>query len=60
VREYWIVDPDSQTVSVHVPEDGKYITSAYGESDIISSHALENCKIALGAVYFCFGRGKQA
>jgi Uma2 family endonuclease len=45
VREYWIVDPDNKTVTAHVLQNGKYITSAYGEEDMIDVHVLDGCRI---------------
>ncbi|GHV75366.1 hypothetical protein AGMMS49942_01870 [Spirochaetia bacterium] len=33
VREYWIVDPETQSVQVHVLEQGRYVTSVYGIYD---------------------------
>ena len=47
VREYWIVDPDSKTVSAHILENGKYATAAYGEEDTAPVHVLEGCQITL-------------
>lgn len=51
VREYWIVDPESRTVSVHVLEGGKYTISAYDETDIVPVHMLEGCAIYLPDVF---------
>ena len=51
VREYWIVNPDSSTVNVHVLENGKYFTTAYGENDTISVHVVEGCQITLSDVF---------
>jgi Uma2 family endonuclease len=30
VREYWIVDPDTRSVQVHILDHGRFTTSAYG------------------------------
>ena len=51
VREYWIVDSDTKTVSAHVLENGKYITSAYGEADAPPVHILDGCTIDLSSVF---------
>ena len=51
VREYWIVDPESKTVSVHTMENGKYVVDAYGETDTVPVQALEGCAISLPDVF---------
>jgi Uma2 family endonuclease len=53
VREYWIVDPERQTVQVCVLDDkiGKYIVTAYGSGDIIPVHVLEGCQINMTDVF---------
>ena len=51
VREYWIVDPDSKTVSVHILENGKYIITVYGEVDTAPVHVLEGCEINLADAF---------
>ena len=51
VREYWIADPDSKTLSVHVLEIGRYITSAYGDTDIAPVSVLPGCGINLSDVF---------
>jgi len=47
VREYWIVDPDSKTVQLHILENGRYFTKSYGETDNVSVHLLDGCEISL-------------
>ena len=51
VREYWIVDPDSKAVSVHVLRDGEYIVRAYSDGDSVPVHVLEGCNIDLPQVF---------
>jgi Uma2 family endonuclease len=51
VREYWIVDPDSKTVSAYILDDGKYIANAYGETDEAPVRVLEGCTINLPDVF---------
>jgi len=51
VREYWIVDPDSRTVSAHVLENGKYIVTPYGDEGSAPVHVLEGFEIKLPEVF---------
>ena len=51
VREYWIVDPDSKTVSAHVLENGRYYTTSYAETDTAPVGVLEGCVIDLAEVF---------
>ena len=51
VREYWIVDPDSKTVSVHTLENGKYIANAYSDEDVAPVSILDGCEIDLRKVF---------
>jgi Uma2 family endonuclease len=51
VREYWIVDPDSKTVIVNILDNGRYYTTAYGETDTVSVNILEGCTISLSDVF---------
>ena len=51
VREYWIVDPDNQTVQVHLLKDGVYDFNIYGADDHIPVNVLEGCGISLPEVF---------
>ena len=51
VREYWIVDPENKSLAVNILDDGKYITHAYTENDIVKVHVLEGCTIDLAEVF---------
>jgi len=51
VREYWIVDPDAKTVSIHLLKDGEYIVRAYTDTDTAPVHVLEGCTISLSDVF---------
>jgi len=51
VKEYWIVDPDSRTVSVHILENGKYFRHSYGDTDIVPVEVLDGCQINLTDVF---------
>jgi len=51
VREYWIVDPDSGTVTVYTLEGGQYMTSAYGGAQRVPVSVLPGCEILLGEAF---------
>jgi Uma2 family endonuclease len=51
VKEYWIVDPESRTVSVFVLKNGDYVHSVYSDADKLPSHVLEGCEINLSEVF---------
>jgi Uma2 family endonuclease len=51
VREYWMVDPDTKTVQACTLENGKYITTMYGDTDTASVHILDGCTINLKDVF---------
>ena len=51
VREYWIVAPDSKTVSVHVLKNGEYVSSAFADADAAPVSVLDGCTISLQDVF---------
>lgn len=53
VREYWIVDPDTQSVQVFLPDTGGFfrIHEDYGRTDIAKVNVLEGCFIELDRVF---------
>jgi Uma2 family endonuclease len=52
VREYWIVDPDTKTVSANaLSGDGEYIARAYGDTDEAPVSVLSGCVINLKDVF---------
>ena len=52
VREYWIAEPESQTVQVYTLENGILHPRAFYErEDIAKVHVLEGCFIELGKVF---------
>jgi Uma2 family endonuclease len=52
VKEYWIVDPFSRTVSVHILEDGKYPSpTVYTSNASVPVGVLEGCSIDLATVF---------
>lgn len=59
VREYWIVDPDSRTVSVHVLDDGVYVAGAYTDKDMAPVSVLNGCRINLEGVFAKIQAGGQ-
>lgn len=51
VREYWIVDPVTETVAVHVLEDDSLGMRYYGNDEKIPVHVLEGCDINLSEIF---------
>jgi len=51
VREYWIVDPDYKTVSVHLLKNDEYGVRVYGIENTMPVSVLEGCKINLAEVF---------
>jgi Uma2 family endonuclease len=51
VREYWIVDPEANTVSAYILEDGEYRARDYAEADAVPVHVLDGCVIDLADVF---------
>lgn len=53
VREYWIVDPDNQTVQVMLlGENGAlHLHEVYGRGDVAKVNVLEGCFIELSKVF---------
>ncbi|MDR0553310.1 MAG: Uma2 family endonuclease [Treponema sp.] len=51
VREYWIVDPETRSVSVHLLSGGNYVTWVYDETDEASVSILPGCVIPLKEVF---------
>ena len=45
VLEYWIIDPETQTVQAHILDDGRYYTNIYSDADVAPVHVLEGCTI---------------
>jgi Uma2 family endonuclease len=51
VQEYWIINPDFETLHVHVLKDGQYNVKGYGKTDTSPVHVLENCSINLAEIF---------
>ena len=52
VREYWIVDPDSQTVQVMLQDgSGLQLHEVYNRGDVARVNVLNGCFIDLGKVF---------
>jgi len=51
VREYWIVDVDTQTVQVCILKNGEYVLEAYTDMDTMPVHVLEGCAVNLPNVF---------
>ena len=51
VREYWIIDPNTKTVMIHILEGGKYQTSTHEAADTVPVRVLDGCSINLADVF---------
>ena len=51
IREYWIVDPETKSLHVYILENGRYVASAYDETDKVPISVLKDCEIDLQAVF---------
>lgn len=53
VREYWIADPDTQSVQVFLPDANGFlrIHEDYGWEDVAKVHVLDGCFIELNKVF---------
>ena len=53
VREYWIVDPDTQSVQVFLLDSSGsfHIYEDYGQKDVAKVHVLDGCFIELSKVF---------
>ena len=47
VREYWIVDPEINDITVHILERDKYVLTVYNKNDVLPVHVLKGCNIDL-------------
>ena len=51
IREYWVVDPETKTLAVHILKDDDYITHAYLDEETAAVHVLDGCTINLPEVF---------
>ena len=51
ICEYWIADPKSKIVSVHLLDNGRYYITRYAETDTVPVQVLEGCTINLPEVF---------
>ena len=51
VREYWVIDPDTKTLVVHILRDGDYVARIFIDEDAIPVHVLDGCVIDLTEVF---------
>ena len=51
IIEYWIVDPVTQSLAVHILKDNNYITYPYTNKEKVPVHVLKGCTIDLTEVF---------
>lgn len=51
VKEYWVVSPNEQTVTVYTLEDDYKVTDAYNREDIAKVRVLPGCFVELSKVF---------
>jgi len=51
IHEYWMIDPDAQTVQVCILKDGQYDVEEYSNTDTIPVHVLDGCIINMQEVF---------
>ena len=51
VREFWIIDPNDKTTSVHILKDGEYVVTTYSDTETAPVHVLEGCMVNLQEVF---------
>jgi len=51
VREYWIVDPESSSLAVHILKGEDFVTYAYSAENTVPVHILDDCIIDLAKVF---------
>ena len=51
VKEYWIVDPIKNLVTVHILQNGKYSATLFSEKDILPVTVLSGCDIDLNIIF---------
>ncbi len=51
VREYWLIDPESNTLQVCLLKDGEYVLRMYGDEDTVPVQVLDGCSIDMKEVF---------
>jgi len=51
VREYWIIDPETESAQVFILENGRYVFSVYAKPEKAPVSVLEGCEIDLQTVF---------
>ena len=51
VREYWIIDPDSSSLAVHILKGKDFVTQAYSSESAVPVYILDDCVIDLSKVF---------
>ena len=51
IREYWIIDPETQSLAVNILNNDNYITHVYTDKETVPVNVLAGCYIDLSEVF---------
>ena len=51
VREFWVIDPEEQTLAIHILSESNYIIHPYIGTETVPVHILTGCTIDLSEVF---------
>ena len=52
VREYWVINPQTQTITVYLLESDKYVAYMYSNEDKVPVNVLDGCIVDASEVFY--------